>query len=59
MPQPTANAHERNLTMRVCTLKISLILVPLRKPMISGIPDPAAAGWYTTSSDAMTRKTKE
>jgi len=45
IPHPTAKAHDKNLTMRVWTLKISLILVPLRKPMISGIPDPVAAGW--------------
>ena len=29
---------------KVHTLKISGMRVPLRKPMISGMPDPAAAG---------------
>ena len=38
---------------------MSLIFVPLRKPIISGIPDPAAAGWYKTKVQLATTKITE
>ena len=59
MPQPTANAHDKNLTISVCILKMSLIRVPLRKPIISGMPEPAAAGWYSTNMELDTRNISE
>ena len=43
-PDATAQTHEKNFTAIVFTLKIWRTIVPLRKPISSGIPDPAADG---------------
>ena len=43
-PQPTHVTHEKNFTTIVLMLKICLTLVPFKKPVISGIPDPPAHG---------------
>jgi hypothetical protein len=43
-PDATAQTHEKNFTAIVFTLKIWRTIVPFRKPISSGIPDPAADG---------------
>ena len=43
-PHPTAATQEKNLTARVFTLNICRTIVPFRKPVTSGIPDPPALG---------------
>lgn len=43
-PEATAQTQEKNLTTIVLTLKIWRTIVPLRKPISSGIPEPAAEG---------------
>ena len=42
IPAPTARAHEPNLTRKVSMLKNCLIIVPLRKLISSGVPEPVA-----------------
>ena len=39
MPDPTARAHEKNLTTNVLMLKMCRMRVPFRKPISSGIPE--------------------
>ena len=41
-PAPTAQTHEKNLTTKVLRLSTCRIIVPFRKPITSGIPEPAA-----------------
>jgi hypothetical protein len=43
-PDATAQTHEKNFTAIVFTSKIWRMIVPFRKPISSGIPDPAADG---------------
>lgn len=43
-PHPTAATQEKNFTASVFTLNIWRTMVPLRNPVTSGIPEPAALG---------------
>ena len=47
IPHPIAATQERNLATSVFTLNILPICVPLRKPVISGKPDPPAHGCHS------------
>ena len=54
-PAPTARVQEANLTMKVLMLKNCLIIVPLRKLISSGVPDPAAEGLMRTTKPVLNR----
>ena len=54
-PAPTARAHEPNLTRKVSRLKNCLIIVPLRKLISSGVPEPAALGLPRTTRAVLRR----
>lgn len=43
-PLPTAQQQDMNLTTNVLKRKMYRTNVPFKKPITSGIPDPAAAG---------------
>jgi len=49
IPAPTANAQDTNLTAYVLMLKMCRTIVPLRKPISSGMPEPAALGLRSTT----------
>lgn len=50
-PEATAHTQEKNFTAIVFTLKIWRTNVPLRKPISSGIPEPAADGRKNCKGD--------
>ena len=56
-PAPTARAQDPNLTRKVLMLKNCLIIVPLRKLISSGVPEPAALGLRRTTL-AVLRRTR-
>lgn len=43
-PEATAARHEKNLAIKVFTLKMCFTTVPFKNPINSGSPDAAAAG---------------
>ena len=54
-PAPTARAQEANLTRKVLMLNNCGIIVPLRKLISSGVPEPAALGLMRTTMPVLTR----
>ena len=59
IPAPTARAHEPNLTRKVSMLKNCLIIVPLRKLISSGVPEPVAHCLMRTTMKTNKKKYKK
>mmetsp|Transcript_5083 Transcript_5083/g.11089 ORF Transcript_5083/g.11089 Transcript_5083/m.11089 type:complete len:302 (-) Transcript_5083:434-1339(-) len=60
MPEPTAVAQLKNLITSVLKLSVFGMCTPFKKPITSGMPDPAAAGAMKTTIRVLKRtKTRE